>query len=181
MITEAYVLHVALQVVTKHLYLRVMYSNDNLLLITADREDFREMFDQTFQLNVNTNSSSKLICIVEDDEEIGNLLLQIIEQETIHKAIHYINARNALNSLARTIPHLLLIDYSLPDMNGLELYDWLQSFEHLKHISTILMSARNPPLEEIHRRSIIFLRKPFAVTELLAIIKKLFAKMDYQA
>ncbi len=139
------------------------------------------MFDQTFKLKASTNSSSKLICIVEDDEEIGNLLLQIIEQETIHKAIHHVNARNALDALARTMPHLLLIDYSLPDMNGLELYDWLQSFEYLKHISTILMSARNPPLEEIRRRSIIFLRKPFAVTELLAIIKKLFASMDYKA
>jgi len=139
------------------------------------------MFDQTFKLKASTNSSSKLICIVEDDEEIGNLLLQIIEQETIHKAIHHVNARNALDALARTMPHLLLIDYSLPDMNDLELYDWLQSFEHLKQISTILMSARNPPLEEIRRRSIIFLRKPFAVTELLAIIKKLFASMDYKA
>jgi DNA-binding response OmpR family regulator len=158
-----------------------MYSNNNLLLITAAREDFLEMFDQTFQLKANTNSSSKLIFIVEDDEEIGNLLLQIIEQETIHKAIHHVNARNALDALARTMPHLLLIDYSLPEMNGLELYDWLQSFEHLKHTSTILMSARNPPLEEIHRRSIIFIRKPFAVTELLAIIGKLFTSMDYKA
>jgi DNA-binding response OmpR family regulator len=158
-----------------------MYSNANLLFITAAREDFLEMSDQTFQLKANMNSSSKLIFIVEDDEEIGNLLLQIIEQETIHKAIHHVNARNALDALARTIPHLLLIDYSLPDMNGLELYDWLQSFDHLKHVSTILMSARNPPVEEIHRRSIIFLRKPFAVTELLAIIKKLFASMDYKA
>ena len=37
------------------------------------------MFDQTFQLKATTNSPSKLIFIVEDDEEIGNLLLQIIE------------------------------------------------------------------------------------------------------
>ena len=66
-------------------------------------------------------------------------------------------------------------------MNGLELYDWLQSFEHLKNIPTILMSARNPPIEEIQRRGILYLRKPFAVTELLAIIKKLFASKDYQA
>ena len=79
------------------------------------------------------------------------------------------------------MPHLLLLDYSLPDMNGLELYDWLQSFEHLKHIPTILMSARNPPIDEIHRRGIIYLRKPFAVTELLATIKKLFASVEYQA
>src|SRR5437588_449200 len=164
-----------------HLDIRVMYSNYNLLFMTEAREDFREMFDQAFQLKANTNSPSKLIFIVEDDEEIGNLLLKIIEQETIHKAIHYVNARDALNALTRIMPHLLLLDYSLPDMNGLELYDWLQSFEHLEYIPTILMSARNPPLEEIHRRGILFLRKPFAVTELLATIKKLFASGEHKA
>ena len=145
------------------------------------RKDFRGMFNQTFQHKVNTNSPSKLIFIVEDDEEIGALLLQIIEQETNHKAIHHVNARNALNAMMRTMPHLLLLDYSLPDMNGLELYDWLQSFEHVKNTPAILMSARNPPLDEIQRRGIIYLRKPFAVTELLSIIKKLFSNMEYQA
>ncbi len=139
------------------------------------------MFNQSFQFKKTTNSPSKLIFIVEDDEEIGRLLLQIIEQETIHKAIHHVNARNALNALMRIGPHLLLLDYSLPDMNGLELYDWLQTFEHLKHIPTILMSARNPPLEEIHKRGIIYLRKPFAVTELLATIKKIFTGVEYKA
>ena len=139
------------------------------------------MYDYRFQPKINTNSPSKLIFIVEDDEDIGALLLKIIEQETNHKAIHHINARNALNALTRTMPHLLLLDYSLPDMNGLELYDWLQSFEHIKHIPTILMSARNPPLEEIHKRGLIYLRKPFAVTELLAIIRKLFTNVKYQA
>ena len=104
------------------------------------------MFNQTFQLQANMNSPSKLIFIVEDDEEIGNLLLQIIEQETIHKAIHHVDARKALKAATQVMPQLLLLDYSLPDMNGLELYDWLQSFEHLKNIPTILMSARNPPI-----------------------------------
>ena len=139
------------------------------------------MFDHKFASKATGQAPAKLILIVEDDEEIGNLLLKIIEQETIHKAIHHVNARDALDALTRIMPHLLLLDYSLPDMNGLELYDCLQSFVHLKYISTILMSARNPPIDEIHRRGIIYLRKPFAVTELLATIKKLFASVEYQA
>ena len=139
------------------------------------------MYDQSFQPKVTTNSPSRLIFIVEDDEQIGALLLQIIEQETNHKAVHHINARNALQAMTLTTPHLLLLDYSLPDMNGLELYDWLQTFEHVKHAPAILMSARNPPLDEIRRRGIIYLRKPFAVTELLSIIKKLFTDVQYQA
>jgi len=52
---------------------------------------------------------------------------------------------------------------------------------YLKNIPTILMSVRNPPVEEIQKRGVLYLRKPFAVTELLAIIKKLFANKDYQA
>jgi DNA-binding response OmpR family regulator len=139
------------------------------------------MYDRRFQTKATTNSPSRLIFIVEDDEDIGALLLQIIEQETNHKAVHHINARNALTAMTRTIPHLLLLDYSLPDMNGLELYDWLQSFDHVRHIPAILMSARNPPLDEIRKRGIIYLRKPFAVTELLSIIKRLFTDVQYQA
>ncbi len=139
------------------------------------------MYDYTFQRKATTNTPSRLIFIVEDDEDIGTLLIQIIEQETNHKAVHHINARNALNAMTRTSPHLLLLDYSLPDMNGLELYDWLQSFDHVKHVPAILMSARNPPLDEIRSRGLIYLRKPFAVTELLSIIKKLFTNVQYQA
>jgi DNA-binding response OmpR family regulator len=158
-----------------------MYSNYHFLLTKKARKDFRAMFDQSLQPKATSHATSKLIFIVEDDEDIGNLLVRIIQQETIHKVIHHINARNALNAITHLVPQLLLIDYSLPDMNGLELYDWFQSFEHLKYASTILMSARNPPLEEINKRGILYLRKPFAVTELLATIEKLFTGLEYKA
>ena len=123
----------------------------------------------------------KLILIVEDDADIGQLLVQIIHQQTTHRALHHLTAGDAIKAIMTITPHLFILDYSLPDMNGLELYDWLQSFGHLKYVPTILMSARNPPLEEIHKRGIIYLRKPFAVTELLATIKKLFVSQEYQA
>ncbi|MGH2494236.1 MAG: response regulator [Ktedonobacteraceae bacterium] len=120
-------------------------------------------------------TSAKTILIVEDDEDIGYLLVQIIHQQTSHLAIHHINARNALDAIAKLTPHLYILDYSLPDMNGLELHDWLQSIERLKHAPTILMSARNPPLEEIRKRGILLIRKPFAVTRLLENIENLLA------
>jgi DNA-binding response OmpR family regulator len=136
------------------------------------------MFDYARARKAANQSSSKLILIVEDDEDIGRLLVQVIHQETSHQAIHHLNACEALNAVTRLFPHLFILDYSLPDMNGLELHDWLQSFEHLKHSQTILMSARNPPLQEIRKRNIIFLRKPFAVTELLATIEKLLVTLQ---
>ena len=139
------------------------------------------MFEHSFASKSTGHTPGKLILLVEDDEEIGYLLIQIIHQETIHKVIHHISARDALNAITKRTPHLFILDYSLPDMNGLELHDWLQSFPHRKHSPTILMSARNPPLEEISKRGILFIRKPFAVTELLETIESLLGNRGYTA
>lgn len=117
----------------------------------------------------------KLILIVEDDEDIGYLLVQIIHQQTPHRAIHHINAGEAIRAITTLTPHLFILDYSLPDMTGLELHDWLRSIDRLKHIRTILLSARNPPLDEIQKRGIFLIRKPFAVTKLLAHIDNFLA------
>ncbi len=133
------------------------------------------MLDRSFAPKANNYRKGKLILLVEDDEDIGYLLLQIIHQETQHQAIHHVSARDALDAITKLTPHLFILDYSLPDMTGLELHDWLQSIGRFKQSPTILMSARNPPLQEIRKRGITFIRKPFAVTKLLENIESLLA------
>ena len=117
----------------------------------------------------------KLILIVEDDADIGYLLVQIIHQQTRHRAIHHLSAGDAIKAIISQTPHLFILDYSLPDMTGLELHDWFRSIDRLKHIQTILLSARNPPLDEIQKRGILLIRKPFAVTKLLSHIENFLA------
>ena len=72
-------------------------------------------------------------------------------------------------------PHLFIIDYNLPDMTGLELYDQLHSRVQLKNVPTLIISAIKPPLHELGKRAIMFLAKPFEVMELLHTITKLLA------
>lgn len=117
----------------------------------------------------------KLILIVEDDADIGQLLVQIIHQQTSHHALHHLTAGEAIKAIMTLTPHLFILDYSLPDMTGLELHDWLNSIDRLKHIPAILLSARNPPVDEIQKRGIILIRKPFAVTKLLSHIENYLA------
>ena len=117
----------------------------------------------------------KVILIVEDDADIGYLLVQIIHQQTPHRAVHHLNAGDAIKAITTMTPHLFILDYSLPDINGIELHDWLRSIDRLKHIQTILLSARNPPVDEIQKRGILLIRKPFAVTKLLAHIDNFLA------
>lgn len=117
----------------------------------------------------------KLILIVEDDADIGYFLVQIIHQETPHRALHHLNAGDALKMITTLTPHLFILDYSLPDMTGIELHDWLHSIDRLRHIRTILLSARDPSVDEIQKRGILLIRKPFAVTKLLAQIENCLA------
>lgn len=117
----------------------------------------------------------KLILIVEDDADIGQLLVQIIHQQTSHRALHHLTAGEAIKAIMTLTPHLFILDYSLPDMTGLELHDWFRAIDRLKHVPAILLSARNPPLDEIQKRGIILIRKPFAVTKLLSHIENYLA------
>lgn len=125
---------------------------------------------------VATNKSGmKLILVVEDDPDIGIFLVQAIHQETDHRAIHHSTAYLALEAIKSFTPHLFILDYNLPDMNGLALYDQLQTFDHLKDSHTILISAYSPSLAEIRKRDILFIRKPFELMKLLNAIEDALA------
>jgi DNA-binding response OmpR family regulator len=129
------------------------------------------MSEQASGPNASSELTTKLIFIVEDDENIGILIVQTIHQETSHRAIHHPNGSSVLQAVRLHRPHLFILDYSLPDMTGLELHDQLHTFEHLKDTPTILISALKPPASEILARQITYLRKPFDLGELLEAIE----------
>jgi DNA-binding response OmpR family regulator len=70
-------------------------------------------------------------------------------------------------------PHLLILDYDLPDMNGLEMHDQLHALERLRNVPTLLISAIKPPMQEVRKRAITFLAKPLDLIELLRAIRRL--------
>jgi DNA-binding NtrC family response regulator len=117
--------------------------------------------------------TDKVIFVVDDDEQIGLLLTQLIHQETPHHAWHHSTGSQTLEAITTHTPHLLILDYDLPDMNGLELHDRLHTLERLRNVPTLLISAIKPPMQEVRKRAITFLAKPLDLIELLRIIRRL--------
>ena len=72
---------------------------------------------------------SSTILIVEDDADIGKFLQQLIEEETPYNSAILANGLQALEKAPQIHPCLLLLDYRLPGINGIELYDRLQQKE----------------------------------------------------
>jgi DNA-binding response OmpR family regulator len=69
----------------------------------------------------------KLIVIVDDDENIGTLIAELIHEHTTHEVQQYTTGKQTLQALKNSHAHLLILDYTLPDMSGLELHDRLRA------------------------------------------------------
>src|SRR5260370_39186931 len=97
----------------------------------------------TNQQAVREQRCSNYILIVDDDPILGDLLLEALQEEA-YQACHVLSGEMALGTLQTVVPALLLLDYHLPGMNGLELADWLGSQEEYAQIPILLMSAYVP-------------------------------------
>ena len=119
----------------------------------------------------------KTVFIVEDDEAIGDLLVQAIEQETSYHAVLASDGFQALKMLRTVKPDLILLDYSLPGMNGIELYDTIHTVKALKHLPVLIVSAETARIQkEIKARQLPQLQKPFDLANLLQAIERLFSQ-----
>lgn len=124
------------------------------------------------QLSVGANTPIKTILVVEDDAGIGTFLVQAILQETPYQAMLVTDGFQALSAVNNIRPGLFILDYQLPRMNGIELYDQLHTVEGLEDVPAIIMSARLPK-NEIEKRHLIGMSKPLELDDLLFTIEKL--------
>ncbi len=117
------------------------------------------------------------ILIVEDDADIAQFLQQLIEEDTPYHTTVIDNGQTALEEAPRINPCLMLLDYRLPQINGLELYDHLQHVEETRDIPTIMMSA-TLPVKELEQRGIYQLRKPMDIGGVLRMITHALATSE---
>jgi DNA-binding NtrC family response regulator len=110
----------------------------------------------------------KTILIVDDDRDIGDILQRIINDQTEYTSVWVAESNLALDAASYLQPALLVLDYKLPTMHGLDLYDRLQTMENMRDLPTILISG-NPslPFEDARARGIYILQKPFGLDDFL--------------
>ena len=124
----------------------------------------------------DAQATTKTILLVEDDPYISSFLEEAIEQETPYQAIVASDGNAALKLVRHFTPCLFLLDYGLPDMNGIELYDRLHINRALAPIPAILITAnRHLPQQQMQQRQLLIFRKPFDLDPFLATIETLLA------
>lgn len=115
-----------------------------------------------------------IILVVEDDAIIRQLIRKLIgERYLIYEAC---NGKEALACMTRIIPHLIITDIMMEDMDGLELCQKVKSIPDTCHIPVLMLSARGTK-EQQHEGyesgADAYLPKPFHQEHLLGRIEQL--------
>src|SRR5260370_4262600 len=88
--------------------------------------------------------SVKVILVIEDDIALGQLLILTIQLETPYQALLASNGDEALQLVQGVKPDLILLDYTLPGMNGLEFYERIKAIPGREGVPVILLTASIP-------------------------------------
>ena len=116
----------------------------------------------------------KTILIVDDDRTVGEMLKQAIAEHTIHRAVWIAESDLVLETARRLHPSLILLDYIMPFMDGLQLYDHLQRIDTMRNVPVIVISGSPTlPFEQLRERGIYVLKKPFQLNDLLDMVAHL--------
>ncbi|GCE17979.1 response regulator [Dictyobacter kobayashii] len=121
---------------------------------------------------VKEPTAVKSLLVVEDDIDIGEFIVHAIQQETRYQAVLAIDAFKALNAIRARKPDMFLLDYQLPGMDGLELYNLLHTTEGLENTPVLFMSA-NFSEKELDTLRLPYIEKPFELDDLLKEIENI--------
>jgi len=123
--------------------------------------------------------NKKIVLIVEDDPSIRFLLSDILnEYYIVYEAG---NGKEAVGIMKTAIPHLIVSDVMMPDMDGLELCKIVKSTPETCHIPFVMLTARGGLEQKIEGYELgadAYLPKPFHAEHLLVRIKKLISYQE---
>ncbi|MBR1399207.1 MAG: phosphate regulon transcriptional regulator PhoB [Alphaproteobacteria bacterium] len=113
------------------------------------------------------------IMIVEDEQAISLLLKYNLEKEG-YETICIAHGNRVISAVEKSNPSLILLDWMLPEMSGLELCRIIRNNPEYKNIPIIMLTAKGQEEDKVRGLSAgadDYVTKPFSVPELLARIK----------
>ena len=113
------------------------------------------------------------IMIVEDEQAISLLLKYNLEKEGFD-TICIAHGNRVIAAVEKHMPSLILLDWMLPEMSGLELCRIIRNNPEYKNIPIIMLTAKGQEEDKVRGLSAgadDYVTKPFSVPELVARIK----------
>lgn len=119
------------------------------------------------------------VLVVEDDEALEALLAYNLEKEG-YKVKVANDGEEALLLVSEQAPDLIILDWMLPKINGIEVCRRLRAKTETKNIPVIMLTARTEETDRIRGLDTgadDYINKPFSITELKARIRAVLRRI----
>ena len=114
-----------------------------------------------------------VVMVVEDEEALGLLLKYNLEKEGYEVVIET-RGNKALADVEKYAPSVILLDWMLPEISGVEICKLIRSKPDIKNIPIIMLTAKGEEEDKIKGLSAgadDYVTKPFSIPELMARVK----------
>jgi two-component system, cell cycle response regulator len=116
-------------------------------LLSQPNEGFDKVAQAKLQPALTSESRWLRILVVEDDPIVRQLLQSWLEEECQHTVAVASNGRQALELAVDFTPHVVITDWHMPEMNGVELCQALRSSSWGQSVYVLMLTAAEQEAE----------------------------------
>jgi CheY-like chemotaxis protein len=123
------------------------------------------------------------LLVVEDDVDIANMLKIYFSGQGYDVDVAY-RGSNALEKTRHTMPHLIILDIMLPDIDGYEVCRSLRTNTRTSHIPVIFLTQkdeRSDKLQGLELGADNYITKPFDIEELKLYVQNAIARSERES
>lgn len=122
------------------------------------------------------------ILVADDSKSMQKMLATLLEQEG-YEVIASENGKQAWKILQGKTLHLAILDFVMPDINGIELLEKIRNSESIKDLPVLMLTCSNEANLKPHALDLgaaDLLNKPFSIEDLLARVRNMLRTKSYQ-
>lgn len=131
-------------------------------------------------LEEETVEKQKVVLVVEDNEPLNELICLMLGDKG-YKTLNAFRGDEALKLMKENMPDIVLMDFVLPDVDGVELFKRIYKEESIRGIPVIVVSARGDLQTKLASYSAgarRYVTKPFDNDDLIAEVEKTLRQLE---
>ena len=126
----------------------------------------------------DTNGAGKTVLVVEDFEDNRFMMRRLLEMSG-YRVVEAVNGKQAVEEAVRVQPDLILMDLSLPMLDGLAATRRIREQDGLGHVPIVAVSAHDSA--DFHTEALAagcneYVTKPIDFDQLVQILERLVEK-----